>query len=642
MLACRRSVFAVLFVYAGCHAVLAGPKERDVWYAFVDGDQRYGYQHVQVAKAADGNYRYAVNTRMLLDVLGAQRQEITGHAEYVVTPDLWPVSLTGDWTLMSGSSRVRGLMDGRKLTLTIVRSGIESVRSYQIDQSEEVIFGPCLDDYLASLPESTDEAVVKTIEEDRWSMDTITVKRARRDGLGPTWEIQTADILGKGTMLCDEDGVMREMVYRMPKLHIKRCTVEEAKDIDYRVLTGPDMLTFPLDKNISDPYRLKDLTVKLAWENIPFEEFELEDARQRLIETSHKDGQYTATVHLSPLDPIKDKIPFPIKGKEFEPYLAETDFVKPADEGIIEVARKVVAGKPTALEAVRALSTWVNGHLDVAMIAETLSDPEALARKKGKCSEYATLFASLARAVGIPTRLVLGDRMVAGQWIGHMWNEAYVGRWIPVDAGTNEVGESFTLLKFIHADSVRGTQPLRWKLTESLDISIADFKLTPSGLADKYQTAIEGNVYTNVDYACRLTAPDESWVIEDKSGPGALTIRFNIQGADEVLIHFVAFRVPPDMAPKTLVDARMGYIRTKYDSFTVIMNEPREINGLRGHTWRFNGVPKANSKRKKTVTEVLWTASTSGYLLNLIAQEADHTKYLVDFEKLLASFEHLE
>ena len=56
-------------------------------------------------------------------------------------------------------------MDGRKLTLTIERSGIESVRSYQIDQSEDVIFGPCLDDYLASLPESTDEAVVKTIEE---------------------------------------------------------------------------------------------------------------------------------------------------------------------------------------------------------------------------------------------------------------------------------------------------------------------------------------------------------------------------------------------------------------------------------------------------------------------------------------------
>ncbi len=637
----RMCCLSWLFLFCGVVSASAGPPQRDVWYAFVEGDQRYGYQHVQVTRLPDGNYRYAVRSRILLDLMGVQRQEITGRGEYVVTPDLWPVSLEGDWTQMSGTSRVSGRMEGRKLTLTIERAGVESISSYQFGESEKVIFEPCLDDYLASLPDSIQESKVKMIDEDSWSATTVKLKRTRRDAAGSAWEIEKTKMSGQGTLLCDADGVMRETIYRVPKLHIKRCTAQEAKNIDYRTLDGSYVLTFPLDKNISAPHRLKDLTVRLTWANIPFDEFELEDARQRLVEKSHQDGQYTAVVRLLPPDPITDKTPFPIKGEEFEPYLAETDFIKPADEGIMEAARKVVAGKQTALEAVRALSAWVNGYIESAMIVETLSGPQVLARKTGKCSEYSTLFASLARAVGIPTRIVLGDRMVGGQWGGHMWNEAYVGRWIPVDTGADEVGESFALLKFIHADSVNGTQPLRWKLTESLDISIVDFELEPTSLAGRYQTGVKGNVYTNVDYTCRLTAPVNTWKIEDKS-TAVLTIRFNIPDAEEVNIHFVAFPLPPGVEPKTLIDTRLDIFKPKYDDFKMVKNEPCKVSGLKGHTSRFGGVSKKDPTHKSRITEVLWTAGQFGYLLNLIASETDHDKYLPDFEKLLASFEHLE
>jgi hypothetical protein len=113
------------------------------------------------------------------------------------------------------------------------------------------------------------------------------------------------------------------------------------------------------------------------------------------------------------------------------------------------------------------------------MIAETLSGPEVLQSKQGKCSEYTTLFASLARSLGIPTRVVFGERMVGGHWVGHVWCEVYAGRWITVDANAGEVGGSMALLKFGHSDTVLGNQPLRWALTESLDISIDGFKMRP-------------------------------------------------------------------------------------------------------------------------------------------------------------------
>ena len=259
-----------------------------------------------------------------------------------------------------------------------------------------------------------------------------------------------------------------------------------------------------------------------------------------------------------------------------------------------------------------ALSAWTNGYIESAMIAETLSGPEVLACKKGKCSEYSTLFASLARAVGIPARIVLGERMVAGQWMGHMWNEAYVGRWIPVDASANEVGRSFTLLKFVHSDTVGGTQLVRWKLTESLDISVAEFELSPSTLTEKYVTGISDRVYTNADFACRLTGPVETWVLEDLSKPGVVTVRFKVPGEDEVLIHFVAFPAPGGIDPEAVIGARITMFRAGYDDFKVTMKAPTEVSGIKAHRSRFGGVAKRDPSRTYRISEVVWTKGSFG------------------------------
>jgi hypothetical protein len=93
----------------------------------------------------------------------------------------------------------------------------------------------------------------------------------------------------------------------------------------------------------------------------------------------------------------------------------------------------------------------MSNNIEPCLIAETLSGPEVLACRKGKCSEFATFCLAVASA-GIPTRIALGERMMPGQWGGHMWNEVYVGRWIPVDAGANEVGKSAVLVKLIDHD----------------------------------------------------------------------------------------------------------------------------------------------------------------------------------------------
>lgn len=142
--------------------------------------------------------------------------------------------------------------------------------------------------------------------------------------------------------------------------------------------------------------------------------------------------------------------------------------------------------------------------------------------RTGKCTEYTTLFGSLARAAGIPTRVALGQRRFAGgtgdSWGGHMWNEVFVGEWIPVDASANEVGGSTSLLKFVHSDTVAGSQPLRRKLTESLGLSIVEHTVlerTAPGFA--VATGLVGRTYTDAEHAFRIDLPGDDWSVRQPS-----------------------------------------------------------------------------------------------------------------------------
>ncbi len=636
-----RFLIPVLVLLVGQASAPAAPRERDVWHAFIADGQRYGSLHTVVKKQADGNFRYTIETRVLIDLLGVQKQEFAERAEYVVTPTYRPVSVQSEGKQISGVARSNSRLTDGKLVVTLVRAGLERTR--EIDLSTNPILRMCLDDWLNDQPDGVRTVTANVINEESWTIEPGTMTALRHDSSGSVWRIDLGAEGGRGMVSYDADGVLRELNFDVPKVRMQRCTPEEARDISHLRMDGRDVLMFPIDRNITVPENLTALTVKLTWKDIPFEQFELEDYRQHLVEKAEKNGNYHAIVRIDPDGPglPKTAISYPVSGDEFAPYLAETRFIRPRNERIAAAARKAIGDKKTAVQAVEALSRWVFEYIEGALIGETLSGPEVLECKKGKCSEYSTLFASLARSVGIPTRIVLGDRMVGGNWIGHMWNEAYVGEWIPVDASADEVGGSFALLKFIHSDSVYGTQSLRWALTESLDVSIEDFKQRASPLADKFKAGIEGRVYTNVDFACRLTAPHESWSIEDKSKPGVVTIRFAVPDEDDVLIHFVAFAIPGQEGPEMLINARLNFFESKYKDFEVQSNEPYKVHGSEGIKLRFRRTSSEDDTKKMRTTEVVWKRASFGYLLNIIAEESAHDRFTPDYDKLLASFEYL-
>lgn len=83
---------------------------------------------------------------------------------------------------------------------------------------------------------------------------------------------------------------------------------------------------------------------------------------------------------------------------------------------------------------------WVREHIVYAgYIADDLGATSVLRSRRGDCSEFAYLVASLNRARGIPTK-VLGGYVVTSNAVlkaseYHNWNEAYIdGQWWLIDA----------------------------------------------------------------------------------------------------------------------------------------------------------------------------------------------------------------
>jgi transglutaminase-like putative cysteine protease len=127
------------------------------------------------------------------------------------------------------------------------------------------------------------------------------------------------------------------------------------------------------------------------------------------------------------------------------PYL-EPNRLVPVTGTAADIAAKQTAGKATELDQARAIYDYVfaNMKYDKTGTGWGHGDTEwACTSKRGNCTDFHSLFASMARSQGIPTRFSIGfplpaDKHTAEIPAYHCWADFYLndkhGRgWVPVD-----------------------------------------------------------------------------------------------------------------------------------------------------------------------------------------------------------------
>jgi hypothetical protein len=623
----------------GANAPANEPRPRAVWYAYVADGRQYGYEKVAVTRQEDGNFRYDVERRILFDLLG-QRQETTQRAKYVVTATYQPVSLDREDRQQSGRTQITGQAQAGRFAVTYEREGLTRRQSF--DLTRQPLFQVCIDDWLAG--QTGDVARCRVLNETALELESAVFKRRETTESGFVWEADFGMELGRGELTFDADGIRSETKLSVPRMHLRRISAEQAKNIRHHRYEGGEILMFPVDPPIAAPQRLENVTIRLNWRGVPLKEFQLTDDRQRIVDYTQTGDEHTVVLQIGPVQELDAAVTFPVEGDEFAPLLGESRYIRPLDPAVARQARAWIGEGKSAAEAVQALSTGVFDHLQGgSLIVETLTGPEVLHCKEGKCSEFSILFASLTRSIGIPTRIVLGMRLVDNSWVGHMWNEVYVGRWVTVDTTANEVGDAPVLLKLVQSDTVWGTQSLRWAVADSLRISVVDHQLRPAAIAEGLKTGIDGLVYVNAESGCRMTAPDKSWLLKEvkSSGPQPPIVRFQIPDEDDVNIHFVVLNVPAAFTPKVLIDIRKARFKAMYKEYEVLKHEERKVREQVGQLFVFRRAGGESEGETMKTTEVLWSDGTTCYLLNLIAEEAAHHRFEPAFFKLLDGFETL-
>ena len=173
---------------------------------------------------------------------------------------------------------------------------------------------------------------------------------------------------------------------------------------------------------------------------------------QRLLTSAP--GVITLQVTVSDLSPtdVSWRLPHP-DTPEFHPYLQASAYLEVNSPEIQALAIQAVGDENNPVRAARLIEHFVNTYITKKDLNVGFASAEETAKaREGDCTEHAVLCAALGRAVGLPTRCVIGLGYIppgvdeptitngvdrdTGIFGFHMWAEAWLapGQWMAMDA----------------------------------------------------------------------------------------------------------------------------------------------------------------------------------------------------------------
>jgi len=173
--------------------------------------------------------------------------------------------------------------------------------------------------------------------------------------------------------------------------------------------------------------------------------------------------------------PLKGGYVLPLMdvGEDIRPYLMPGFTVQSDDGAIVNLARKVVSNTRDPLVVSRKLLTWVYRHVEKRPVLSLPSAVEVLKTRVGDCNEHAVLLTALLRAAGVPARECVGLVYARERFYYHAWTEAYIGRWVSMDATLNQLPADATHLKLVQGGLDRQMDII--PLIGKLKLSVVDY-----------------------------------------------------------------------------------------------------------------------------------------------------------------------
>jgi transglutaminase-like putative cysteine protease len=626
---------------------IAAAKEkclREVWSIAEQDDKPVGFGFDQVWRTKDG-YRYVSEATIQISFLGSKATVATQYMEAKVDRNYLAQSYLGVFNINGSRTQIKAEFSNEEVkVVTLTADGKETVKIQKITQP--LYFASSYLDFflkkgalkvgataksniwdIGSLASLEYSITVNEKTSYRYNRKKLTVFKITEKS---NHEVQSL-IDKKGNYYSGYDSKL-DISFR----RVKKGQIPELKTMNLNALLVPG------NRRVNFPFRSIFSKIKVKWgTSLKLKEFEFNDNRQKLISHQSVAAKQEAILEIKrERRDFSEKVVLPLKEPALAPYLADVQYITPSAPAVQKLSRQILNGETDGWRATQKLTKWVFEYIKPAMIPETLTTKQILEGKTGKCVEYAVLFAALARAAGLPTRVVLGERYQDNVWIGHLWNEVWLGEWVAIDASHNQVAPDALLLKFIASDTILGAQKVRVGLIGELEIEILDVRLQA---ADKnknsaLKTGIDGQIYTNADFKCRMIFP-EGWKLlqGQEQGMPELVVqnRKNFSAANILLM----FNVPQGTAAEMLLSSRISMLKNALPEFTLLKEEKQTLKEYPAAvgTWKFT---HSGAKIKQQNWIVI--RDDIEYLLVFQASGNEWQQYEPEFQKMREQFMMLE
>ena len=212
-----------------------------------------------------------------------------------------------------------------------------------------------------------------------------------------------------------------------------------------------------------------------------------------------------------------EALSLPISAPGMAEYLTPSAYIQSDDAQIVKMAREAVGDQKNAYEAAKSLCSWVSKNISLKNYSVGFATAgEVAERLEGDCTEHAVLLAALLRAVGIPGRCVVGLIYADGSFYYHIWNEAFVSRWVPLDATLNRGGNDWDAVHIKVLDAALNSPAPMLELTSLLpmmgtvEVEVLSLRYEGRTLDVKDPgklSFVMGNSYESLLYSFKVSKP---------------------------------------------------------------------------------------------------------------------------------------
>lgn len=459
-------LFSILGLYNGL-GIEKNTKER--WMGVYSGNDKIGYSTTKII-TRNGDREASEQMKLKMTVLGKD-QEVDTNAKYLL--DGFKLKAF-EFFMKAGlvDLKVTGVRHGDNLNMKI--ASISGNTELNIPIDKEPVASPVLYDWLISRnPELGksyevllfDPTVVLTGSELGSSRAILTVEGEEEvsipSGTFKTYRVKMNYLGSDETAWITPDGEVIKEVSPLGIVSLK----ENREDLFTNNISSLDIVdktAISSNLKIENPRDLEFLRLRIGGIEST-DGLDLIDNYRQFI----KDGLLEVRVgSLSDINTYE----IPYAGKGLKAYTQESILIQSRNDEIVKKAIVILGDEKNSLEAARKINDWVYKNLEKTPTISVPNALDVLESRKGDCNEHATLFTALARAAGIPTKLVLGLVFLDGKFYYHAWNEVFVGKWIAVDPTFGQLPADASHVKFVEGNLNKSSEILRLVGKVTLDV----------------------------------------------------------------------------------------------------------------------------------------------------------------------------